>query len=65
MINLNLGWGYSALRINRELLRENNKKVSGYTLSNFMQNYSAKKEAYGILLQKIIKRNNLSSFDTP
>jgi len=62
--NLNTHPGYKDFRKKRQLLRNENKKVSGLNLIHELDNYAQTGKEYTKILEKIIKQNDLDEFET-
>ena len=62
--NLNTHSGYKDFRKKRQLLRNENKKVSGLNLIHELDNYAQTGKEYTKILEKIIKQNDLDEFET-
>ena len=62
--NLNTHRGYGEFRNERSILRQNNKKISGLDLADYLYNYAKTGSEYVKILKKIIKQNNLTDFDS-
>jgi Bax protein len=61
--NLNTHSSYKNFRSARAELRERKKKLDSLILSNYLDKYAETGKEYVIILQKIIKQNNLTDFD--
>ena len=61
--NLNTHNAYKEFREQRKKIRMNGQKLQGYVLSDYLKNYSERKELYIIDLKKMINDNNFSEFD--
>ena len=64
MRNLNTHRGYKELRKKRAELRKSNKKLSGLDLVSFLYNYAQTGSEYVKVLEKIIRQNELTDFDS-
>ena len=62
--NLNTHRGYGEFRKERSLLRQNNKKISGLDLADYLYNYAKTGSEYVKILKKIIRQNDLTDFDS-
>ena len=62
--NLNTHKGYSEFREKRNKLRKRNKSVKGLDLIETLDKYAQTGKEYTEILEKIIKQNNLSDFET-
>ena len=62
--NLNTHKGYSEFREKRSKLRKRNKSVKGLDLIETLDKYAQTGKEYTEILEKIIKQNNLSDFET-
>lgn len=63
MRNLNSQFSYKELRIQRSIMRNNNKNISGYELAEGLIKYSTRREEYIKEIQAMIKQNNLDQYD--
>ncbi|SFV88230.1 BAX protein [hydrothermal vent metagenome] len=63
MLNLNRNHHYKLLRQIRAYKRKHNLKLTGKSLSEGLDKYSAKGYEYIELIQNIIRQNNLTRFD--
>ncbi|WXU00371.1 MAG: hypothetical protein Ctma_1086 [Catillopecten margaritatus gill symbiont] len=63
MLNLNRNHHYKLLRQIRAYKRKHNLKLTGKSLSEGLDKYSAKGYEYIELVQSIIRQNNLTQFD--
>ncbi len=61
--NLNTHSSYKSFRGARAELREEGKKLDSMILSEYLDKYAETGKEYVIVLQQIIKQNNLSDFD--
>ena len=62
MKNLNTNHHYSEFRLNRYIMRNNNRPLNGYTLSNYLYNYSIEDD-YSDKIKIIIKTNKFEDFE--
>ena len=62
--NLNTHRGYKEFRKERGLLRQNNKKIIGTDLADYLYNYAKNGPEYVKILKKIIRQNGLTDFDS-
>ena len=62
--NLNTHKGYTEFREKRHNLRKRNRSVKGLTLIDTLDRYAQTGKEYTEILDKIIKQNNLSDFET-
>ena len=62
--NLNTHRGYKEFRKERGLLRQNNKKITGTDLADYLYNYAKNGPEYVKILKKIIRQNGLTDFDS-
>jgi len=61
--NLNTHKAYGEFREKRADLREDNKKISGMDLVQYLENYAATGKEYVTILKSIISQNKLTDFD--
>ena len=61
--NLNTHNAYQEFREVRAQLRQENKKVTGLSLTKYLKNYAAIGEKYVAILEDIIEKNSLADFD--
>ena len=61
--NLNTHNGYTKFREARANLRNQNEKVTGLKLTQYLDKYSAQGEKYIKILESTIKKNSLSDFE--
>jgi Bax protein len=61
--NLNTHSSYKDFRFARAGLRDEGKKLDSIALSEHLDKYAETRQEYVIVLQKIIKQNNLTDFD--
>tara|TARA_B100000900_G_scaffold413607_1_gene438013 strand:- start:612 stop:2138 length:1527 start_codon:yes stop_codon:yes gene_type:complete len=62
--NLNTHKGYSEFREKRHSLRKRNKSIRGLELTDTLDRYAQTGKEYTDILEKIIKQNDLSDFET-
>ena len=63
IINLNTHSGYKGFRNKRQVLRSENKNLSGLDLIHELDNYAQTGKEYTKILEKIIKQNDLDEFE--
>ena len=61
--NINSHRAYRKLRSKRAQLRDNDKKITGYSLAEGLDNYSERGEAYIEELRSMMRVNNLGEYD--
>ena len=62
--NLNTHKGYSEFREKRHSIRKRNKTIKGLDLTDTLDRYAQTGKKYTDILEKIIKQNDLSDFET-
>ncbi len=62
--NLNTHKGYSEFREKRYSYRKRNKKIKGLNLTETLDRYAQTGKEYTVILEQIIKQNDLSDFET-
>ena len=62
--NLNTHNAYKEFRETRAQLRQDNKKIIGLDLTQYLKNYAAIGDKYVEILELIIRKNSLTDFDT-
>ena len=61
--NLNTHNAYKEFREARAKIRQDNEKINGLDLTQYLKNYAAVGETYVKILDDIIKKNSLTDFD--
>jgi len=61
--NLNTHSSYKIFRLVRAELRDEGKKLDSMILTDYLDKYAETGKEYVVVLQKIIKQNNLTDFD--
>ena len=61
--NLNTHNAYKEFREVRAQLRQEDKKIIGLDLTQYLKKYAANGEKYVVILESIIEKNSLTDFD--